>query len=370
MDLAVYISELLGQQGEVNVPGIGCFAQVRVNGYFNEQENKFYPPGHEVSFQPQSKDDSQLAMYIAGKKNISLASSKYFIDKYVIGIKQQVESQKVEISGLGYLYADNSALTFKANSSRENDPAFFGFPPLKVPSPIEQSELSTPPVREEVRPVVEDTPAKDVPEEIIIDVPARLEENHIPQELEQEEYLDDEPEARQGVSGWVIVLLIVIGVILALTGIYIYKPSLFDQFLPKKQTQTVIVHTANPDTVVKAVATKDTVAKISPAENKTPAPVAVPQQPSITPADTNTRVHYEILGGAFGKLSDAEATIKNYKGMGFDARILDVPGKKHKVTLGTYYTYTDAAVAKKQLLSTGKITEKDVTIQPFKPRKK
>ena len=93
MDLGVYISELLGLRGEVSLPGIGYFAQVRVNGYYNEQENKFYPPAHEVSFEPQSKEDEGLAQYISDKKNISLASSKYFIDKYVAGLKQQLTSK-------------------------------------------------------------------------------------------------------------------------------------------------------------------------------------------------------------------------------------------------------------------------------------
>ena len=52
MDLGVYIGELLGLQGEVSVPGIGHFTQVRINGYYNEQENKFYPPAHEVHNDP------------------------------------------------------------------------------------------------------------------------------------------------------------------------------------------------------------------------------------------------------------------------------------------------------------------------------
>ena len=69
MDLAIYISELLGLQGEVCLPGVGTFAQVRINGYYNENENKFYPPAHDINFVPQSKDDERLAKYIAGKKN-------------------------------------------------------------------------------------------------------------------------------------------------------------------------------------------------------------------------------------------------------------------------------------------------------------
>ena len=133
MDLAIYISELLGLRGEVNLPGIGYFAQVRSNGYYNERENKFYPPGHQVNFRPQSVEDDILAKYISEKKHISLASSIYFIDKYVIGLKQQVALQDVDIAGLGYLQTKDSVLTFKANNAgRENDPAFYGFAPVKT----------------------------------------------------------------------------------------------------------------------------------------------------------------------------------------------------------------------------------------------
>src|SRR5437879_5244170 len=158
MDLAIYISELLGLQGEVSLPGIGYFSQVRINGYYNEAENKFYPPAHEINFEPQAGESDSLAKYIANKKNISLASSKYFIDKYVIGIKQQVASKNVEINGLGYLYSNGEVLAFKAsNSAGANDPSFYGFPPVNIPLPDESSVI------EEKEAPAEETPVEEVP---------------------------------------------------------------------------------------------------------------------------------------------------------------------------------------------------------------
>ena len=52
MDLSYYLSEILEQQGEVNVPGLGHFAKVRVNGYYNDDEARFYPPYNEIQFDP------------------------------------------------------------------------------------------------------------------------------------------------------------------------------------------------------------------------------------------------------------------------------------------------------------------------------
>src|ERR1700759_345899 len=98
MDLAIYINELLGLRGEVNVPGVGYFAQKRIAGHYNDGDKKFYPPKHEIVFDPESRDDDGLAAYISKKKNISPASAKYFIDKYTASLKQQASEQKANIS--------------------------------------------------------------------------------------------------------------------------------------------------------------------------------------------------------------------------------------------------------------------------------
>ena len=82
MDIAYFISDLLGEQGELSVPNLGYFVQMRMNAYYNEQENIYYPPHYSVQFDPQViDDDDSLASYITEKKKISLASAKYFIEK-------------------------------------------------------------------------------------------------------------------------------------------------------------------------------------------------------------------------------------------------------------------------------------------------
>ncbi|NNU34294.1 hypothetical protein HK413_09295 [Mucilaginibacter sp. S1162] len=68
MDVGFYLGELLMQQGEVSVPGLGYFVQVRMSGYYNDNERKFYPPYHQAQFDIQSIDDDALAEYIAVKK--------------------------------------------------------------------------------------------------------------------------------------------------------------------------------------------------------------------------------------------------------------------------------------------------------------
>jgi hypothetical protein len=403
MDLAVYINELLGLEGEVNVPGIGHFTQVRVNGYYNEQENKFYPPTHEVNFDPQSKEDEELAKYIANKKNISLASSKYFIDKYVAGLKQQLTSEKADLPGLGYLYTHGSTLAFNADhTSKISDPAFYGLPPVNIDQPEKKPDVVyTPPVKEEVNPVeetipvipveetlvkhVEDIPAvpiEDTPVKPVEDIPAvPVEDPHppvqaVPQETivpiptveetpvyEEPEYAADEEEDPGRRNTWIAILLIAIIALLALLGLYKYKPAWFDKSDEKPQTFVAV----SADTAKKSSDT-DTLAKTD--SKPAAAAVTAPQQTINAPVDTFATLRYEILGGAFKTLSQATEVIKNYQKLGLQPRLLKhAPGNYYKITLGTYFNKEEAQKAADSILTATKINKNTIYLQPYLPKK-
>lgn len=382
MDLGVYIVELLGLQGGVSVPGIGHFAQVRINGYYNEQENKFYPPAHEVSFEPQSKDDEELAKYISNKKNISLASSKYFIDKYVISIKQQVASGKADIAGIGYLYTDGSVLAFKAgDNTSTNDPSFYGFSPV-THQPVEKSTIAddVPPVKEEAPaeeiPVKDEAPAEETP--FTEEIPAKSEEpveeevkaeeiqqTIMPadpvqetQEEEVQEYAYDEPQEKDNRNVWIGLLLVAIIALLALLGLYKYKPAWFDRqekpqsFVP---TGADTAKTVNGDTTKKADST---------ATAATPA--------NITAVDTFATVHYEILGGAFKTLSQANTVMKNYQKLGLQPRIITHTKKNsYIITLGTYFKREQGQKAIDSIANNTKLRKgSDILLQTYNPKKK
>lgn len=359
MDLAVYISELLGLQGEVNLPGIGCFTQVRINGYYNEQENKFYPPGHEVIFDPKHKEDESLAKFISTKKNISLASSKYFIDKYVAGLKQQLTSRNPEIAGLGYLYINGAVVAFKADISKANDLSFYGFQPLDIPaplaSPVAEQEIKA--EEETLLTPIEAAPVKPVEEKIPVSEPTVIEKTEQEQETE-EEYVDEEPRSTR-VSLWVTLLLILIIVLLSVMGLYKYKPEWFNM-QDKPQTYAVVkssdtTATTATDTT-KKVASPDTIAK-------PPAPPVTTNQNTV-PADTVTRVHWEIIGGSFEARKTAEIAMKSYKENGVDTKIAtDVPGKRVKLTFGTYYSQEEAEKAKQDLIKGGKVPKDTYTLK-------
>lgn len=333
MDLAIYINELLGLKGEVNVPGIGFFQQKRISGYYNENEKKFYPPHHEVVFDPQPKDDEGLAAYISNKKNISPASAKYFIEKYTTGLKAQAAEQKVDITGLGHLFYEYSMLAFKADKAYgNNDPSFYGLTAVKADkSKAKAIPAEKPPVKPE--PVVEKpVPEPEALEPVIENIPAEEEKaytdtrSYIPQEAYEEE--TENPHRNRT---WVIMLLILIIALLCFGVLYQYKPELFGKKAPV-DTTIIIKGPApvKPDSA-KAKAKDTAIAAVSPASTVK------------LPVDTYTMVRYEIQGGNYVTPSKLKAAIDRYEKVGLHPRILKyAPGTLKKITLLTCFDKNEA----------------------------
>jgi len=371
MDLAVYISELLGLEGEVNVPGIGRFAQTRINGYYNEKENKFYPPTHKINFDPEHEADERLATFISDKKNISLASAKYFIEKYVNGLRQQVVLNKVDVAGLGQLYLNGSAIGFNEDTlSKENDPAFFGLKPVEVEVLVEKPSVqyTPPPVKtpDEKVPSVADQVMTDlVNDRIPPPPPPKPTVIEKAEEPAEEEYVYEEP-VRRNNNTWIAVLLILIIALLALMGLYKYKPEWFDRSKEKPQT-FVAVDTIATQPAEKKAGNTDTTKKVATKQDSLAKAQALVS--SNTTAVDTAAVRWEVIGSSFETQTAAEHAIENYKSIGLEAKIVTgAPGKRIKLTLGTYKTEKDAEEARAALIKTGKV-KKDIYTLKIKPKK-
>jgi len=357
MDLAIYINELLGLQGEVNVPGIGVFSQKRVNGYYNEADGKFYPPHHEIVFDPEPTEDSGLADYISQKKNISPASAKYFIEKYAAGIQQEASSQSATITGLGILFYEYSTLTFKADKNAQaNDPAFYGLAPVEPYKATEAAVVEDEPLTQDAAPV--DEQAEEIPAAVETPVwegPAEEEVSDINTDEEQPgyEYVEEEP--RSGGRKWVVILLVIMVLLLAFGVSYQYKPEWFGK---KRPVDTTIIINGPPPAPVKK---QDTVKNAAPQD--TTAKTAV--------VDTFAIRHYDILGGAFKSLPKVNEALKNYTSLGLKPRLLKhALGNYYKITLGTYFNKADAQRTHDSILNITGINKKFIYIQPYIPKKK
>ena len=363
MDLAIYINELLGLQGEVNVPGVGIFVQKRVNGYYNEEEGKFYPPSHEIAFNPDSTDDSGLADYISRKKNISPASAKYFIEKYAAGIKQDASAQSATITGLGQLYYEYSTLTFKADkNAQSNDPAFYGFAPVEPYKADESGIAAETPVTPD-KPVVEEPVEESVPE-VADEVPPQditTEEIKADTEtVEEEPVYEYEEEEKSGSRKWVVILLFVMVLLLAFGVSYQYKPEWFGK---KRLVDTTVIINGPAPAPVK---TADTVKKSDTVKGKAQDTTA---KSTVATVDSLAgKPHFDVIGGSFLNQKEADVAIKNYKSIGVVAKPADMPGRRVKLSLGSYATKEEAENARKELIKAHKAPKDSFTIE-IKPKK-
>jgi hypothetical protein len=423
MDIAYYISDLLGQQGELTVPNLGYFVQIRMPAYYDNQAKKFFPPHYSVQFDPQTiEEDDSLANYITGVKNISLASAKYFIEKYIANLKSQAVVEEVPFAQLGAFNSDGLKLSF-VSTTKMDDPAFFAFRPLEAyrvgdakrvasrPDPAFETPKPTPvlaptPMAKQPKPapiVVQSEPIAPLVNEPVV---------------EEEEYYEEAP---RRMSVWIYVLIAITVLVIAGGALYKFKPDVFRKYIPiGKQADTtaapkvVIKHedvvtdsTGNdslksqepiitPDTVpvdtvtVKPTAKKPEVKKqpdvvvetkkpeVKPKETKKAPVVAQPTvalQPTNTmPAniavgDDVTKGMYVIYSGAFPIRSLANKRIEVLKGKGFtEARLAKQkvgPGGNYKVILGAFKTRQEAADHRKELLLTNKLKSTELIVDQF-----
>jgi cell division septation protein DedD len=412
MDVGFYLGELLMQQGEVSVPGLGYFVQVRVSGYYNDEERKFYPPYHKAQFDVQSIDDDSLAEYIANKKNISVASARYFAEKYITTLKQQAMISEVPIGNLGWFYSEFSQLIFKPADKIIDDTIFFGlepisiskvgdvkpadehpkvqlnYPPKFTPPPVEPETQEA--VEPENAPASEDTEALTEPTNIYQSSPTPVSSAFFePGEEEEEE------QSRGPLKLILAIFIIVIAIGLGVFALYRYQPDTFariafwekravttdtikpKEVLPAAADTTIFLDSARVDTSATKIDTlvstptspKKTEATTQPAitaQVVTPpkAGVAISTVPitktpsaNIRSSDATGTRRFEVYVTPAKNIAEANALISKLKRNGLDPRIVtDAPGPLIHVSIGHFKTIQEAKAFAIKAQESGKVT--------------
>ncbi|MFD0792577.1 SPOR domain-containing protein [Mucilaginibacter litoreus] len=362
MDVGKHISELLVLNTEVSVPGLGYFAHTRINGHYNQTEGTLYPPAYIVQFDPQLIEDEVLAEYVAEKKNISLASAKYFTEKYINNIKLLAQTQEAALADIGWFSAAGNKLYFKPNTAYNTHPGLFGY------SPVQIQKIGATPLQDNVSANI--APAKDTKP---VELNVMPQNNAIWAETthEDEEYLINLTKKRKrGLT----VTFIFLGLIFAALIVYLadrYDPTIFNLEAPKPEARdkgTVINAKVAPvedtvanDTLKSAVQADSSSQKIAPLNADT-----IKTLPAVKDSVAGPR--YEVMGGSFKDAKEANKAIANYKKLKIEARVVtDAPGKRVNLTLGTFKTHAEAEAARKALIATKKV-KKDIYIKEIKPK--
>ncbi|MDB5006589.1 MAG: hypothetical protein JWP45_982 [Mucilaginibacter sp.] len=390
MNLADYLSELLGQHDEVSVPGLGYFFRERLSSYYNEREAKFYPPRHQVKFVPELRDDDTFAQYVAAKKNISLASSKYFAEKFVSQLRDQAAAGSYLFADIGSFHTDqNQNLVFKPYDKVPNDPDFYGYPPINiyksvpvainhqayhepVVSPVinEPPVINMPPVAD-LPPIADDEEAINTPPEEsappVLTTPPIVSAQPL-QSLQDQNYFEEEPEIKKRSNIWLIVLISITVLALALFGVYKFFPDTADKLgetyhkiIDKQDTAVPVYrHEIKVDTIKKVKPVTDTAIKAA----ATATPV---RGPAV--ADTVKPSHFEIVEYKSRSLGSVNAEIRRLKVKGINAKLItdDGSGPLLKVSAGTFTTELDANAARIVLEHARKI-RKNSQVEEIKPQ--
>lgn len=348
MDIGFYIADLLRNQDEVSLPGLGTFTKIRMAGSYDKASNCFMPPSYQVSFTNTENNYHSLTEYISSKKNLSESSSEYFVKKFTSALYELLQTSGIaEIKPLGIIRQKDKNLTFEASTNFEFSGNFYGLKPVKdiaVAIPNTYIPVPAPPVEEVQKPVITE-------EEL------QLEESEI-----EEEELNNNGVKIRIIAG--IILLIASAVLL-----YLFYPPLKTMFNGNKAAANINKAAANAPSENKsvpavsdsalAVQAKDSALKEVTAES------LVVRSPLEAPV--NTAISYEIIGAAFARKTEADEYIKQLAAKGLTGKIVDnLPGKRIKISLGTF---TDEQSAQAELIKVQKEINKDAWIARIKPTK-
>jgi nucleoid DNA-binding protein len=383
MDLSNYVSQLLQQHGQLNVPGLGFFVHLRKSSYYDNETGTLYPPYYETTFAPPHSDDEDniLLNYVAETRNISPTSAKYFIDKYADNIKAKAAAGEFDFEGLGsFSINERSALVFKSHQAETvyNSP-LYGLPPVKIQKLVNEIQ----PVEEEAEvPAVivpEPTPEvipNPVPEPVVTPAPpitvneiyakpvnVKTEPAQAPPVHEEE--VEEQPKSKA--IYWIIAVLI----IAAIAGFlaYQYKIINFNGATVVKLQQKAQPAPAKADTN----STRIDTSALAPAAAKADSTVKA-AQPVVHAAPILGEIPKDtwlILGGSFNNYANAIRAVTNYRALGHpEARLLDSVQRKeffvYKIVFGYQPTKQQADSVRLEILKPRTIKAKFIFVEPYK----
>lgn len=332
MDLTSYITALLSENDTVIIPGFGAFISVYKPAVI--KENEIIPPGKELKFFSQIKNnDNLLAMQIARAKKISYDDAFKRIERATAKIILQLDKgEKVVFGELGeFSYDENGIIQF-THYQTENPITQVGYEPVSLEDVVETPE--------EITHIEEPAPEEQTTEEI--SEAASVERDQIVNENPQEESSQPEPadlnkfkkadyedhpeviiEPKQKKNFawlWILLAVIIIGAVLYF--LFVNKKQVPDnnsQLSQEIKKEQVLPETPKSDS-------------IQPADSS-----GISQSPAVVSA-----TQYHLVGGGFKNEENALKFINQLKNKGIEGKLLGQKGKVFLVGIASYNSESEA----------------------------
>ncbi|WEK20302.1 MAG: SPOR domain-containing protein [Candidatus Pedobacter colombiensis] len=207
-----------------------------------------------------------------------------------------------------------------------------------------------PQVEEEKPPVVIETPEVVKAIDVKEPVPALEKTQQKGSTHFELDYTDPE---KLGVPAYLKVIIALVGIIVLAGIIYLAKPELFDSIIKKTspppvvQTDTVPAINDNKQIKIDSIAQADSIRK---SNEKAILAVDSAKKDSVIatrkPVEKQETVSYEIIAASLLNQKEADNFLADMKRKGIKAKVADMPGKRVKISIGSF---TDEESAKKEL---------------------
>ena len=308
------------------IPGFGGFVANPINAKVSSDNDQFYPPSRQITFnQNLTRNDGLLADKIAEKNDISYDAAVALIDDYVQStLKSLSEGNEVDISGVGLFNRDlDGVLRFELNKDANFLRGSFGL--TSFHSPI----------------IKRDTVERTIEKKIIQAIPKKVTPQTLTAVKERVNIVKYWPAAA------VILVLIVSSAILVKTNV------LNDISVSSSELNPFSVNAekeysprANELSIEVPVIEKDEIDLWL---------ERIPETPADNLGDVKSKIkkRFHIIGGCFEFMANARKMVRRLTKRGFDPQLV---GKNHRglqrVAFGSYETRKEAREALRYIKNT------------------
>ena len=144
MQLSKFISELLLEHDCVTVPGLGSFLGNFKSAHYDLENEKFYPPSKQISFNSQIKaNDGLLAKFISEKSGLNYDDSLKEIHQEVLKITLNLKKESVLLKDIGELNLNKEEnIVFTPLKTKNFLKDSFGLSPIFIKELIQENSLN------------------------------------------------------------------------------------------------------------------------------------------------------------------------------------------------------------------------------------
>ncbi|TKC03844.1 HU domain-containing protein [Pedobacter frigoris] len=407
MEILSYLTELVKTRKEVGIPGIGTFYKKKSPGRYDADTHSFLPPSYALDFTLELREHESLANYVSMQENISFESASYYIDQFSEAIQKQLSEQKnADFGNIGKLSIIDNHLVFDAKGESNIGFESYGLPSIKeeanesltdhqttdeIPQVTEEQliledhnadlsdgsgnfdeshheekdidEQETYEEISEIKPEVQPVPTPSA----LIETPEGLEDteeeskkpfyttsadpgsvwtfNQNPILNPKKETVTEEPAENNDAkpTSYLKIILAIAGLILlALIAVYFIKPDVFKGMTENKLDHSIdsIPNKKIEELEKDSLASADSLKKIiSPTDT-------LKDSVKVISAPIDTAISYEIIAASLLNKKEADRFLQDMKRKGIPAKVANMPGKRVKISIGTF---TDEVAAKNEL---------------------